>query len=240
MKKFIQSLELRRSDLFILLGLVAYVTFLLFGQLFMQYPNPNDVALPLWAAIIAFVLMIGFWGYYLYLEVYKNKEQYNLYLIGAFLFLMLLNVVVILVQPKLVVENVIVRYSETNPDSVGQTVTATIPVSATHKFVFISELIGAIMLIYIGLFVFPKRFKSVAFIKYLGYVLFIFLGVLILYGYIFEFKNYVGFFKYLLGIERPADKSIYSFTIKSFILHRNAYGMMMLVGIIFAIINRQR
>ncbi len=237
MKKFIQSLELRRSDLFILLGLVAYVTFLLFGQLFMQYPNPNDVALPLWAAIIAFVLMVGFWGYYLYLEVYKNKEQYNLYLIGAFLFLMLLNVIVILVQPKLVVENVIVRYSETNPDLVGQTVTATIPVSATHKFVFISELIGAIMLIYIGLFVFPKRFKSIAFIKYLGYVLFAFLGVLILYGYIFEFKNYVGFFKYLLGIERIEGQSIYYFTIQSFILHRNAYGMMMMVGIIFAIIN---
>ncbi len=236
MKKFIQSLELRRSDLFLLLGFLPYAIFLIFGQLFMQFTNPNEVALPLWAAIICFVVMIICWSYYLYLEVYLSKEKYNLIIASVFLFLMLLNVVTILVQPKLVTENVVIRYSELDPSSVGTIQTAIIPVSATHKFVFIGELIGTISFIYIGLFVFPKRFKSLLFIKYLGYALFAFLIVLIVYGYIKDFHQYVAFFKHIFNIDRT-DPDIYHKTVTSFIIHRNAYGMCMMLGIIFAFIN---
>ena len=75
MKKLIKSLELRRSDLFALLGLFPFAILLIFGQLFMQYPDPNDVALPLWAAIIVFLMMIGFWGYYLYEAVWNNMAK---------------------------------------------------------------------------------------------------------------------------------------------------------------------
>ena len=237
MKNFIKSLELRTSDLFLLIGFLAFIPFLIFGQLFMQYQDPNEVALPLWAIIICFILMIGCWGYYLYLEVYKNKDKYKLYIIAVFALLALLNVIAIAVQPATVVENVIVRFSETNPDSVGSVGQAVTNISATHKFLFISELVGVILFIYIGLFVFPKRFKSIQFIKYLGYALFVFLGVLILYGYIFEFKQYIGFIKYVLGIERIEGQSIYYFAIESFIIHRNAYGMCMMLGIVFAFIN---
>ena len=237
MKNFIKSLELRISDLFLLIGFLAFIPFLIFGQLFMQYQDPNEVALPLWAIIICFILMIGCWGYYLYLEVYKNKDKYKLYIIAVFALLALLNVIAIAVQPATVVENVIVRFSETNPDSVGSVGQAVTNISATHKFLFISELVGVILFIYIGLFVFPKRFKSIQFIKYLGYALFVFLGVLILYGYIFEFKQYIGFIKYVLGIERIEGQSIYYFAIESFIIHRNAYGMCMMLGIVFAFIN---
>ena len=237
MKKFIQSLELKISDLFLLIGFLAFIPFLIFGQLFMQYQNPSEVALPLWLAIICFVVMVGSWGYYLYLEVYLKKEKYNIYIISTFFVLALLNIVAIAVQPNLVVENVIVRFSEENPESVGTVAQAITYVSGMHKFVFIAELLGVISFVYIGLFVFPKRFKTLSFIKYLGYALFAFLGVLILYGYIFEYKDYIGFFKYVLGIERIEGQSIYYFTIESFIIHRNAYGMCMMLGIIFAFIN---
>ena len=237
MKNFIKSLELRLSDLFLLIGFLGLVVFLIFGQLFMQYEKPSEVALPLWVAIISFIIMIGCWSYYLYLEVYKKKESFSLIVIVAFALLALLNVIAIAVQPKLVVENVVVRYSEENPESVGTIVQAIINVSDTHKFIFISELIGVVAFIYIGLFVFPKRFKSISFIKYLGYALFVFLAVLILYSYIFEFKNYIGFFKYLLGIERKEGESIYYYAVESFIIHRNAYGMCMMIGIVFAFIN---
>ena len=178
MKNFIKSLELRRSDLFLLIGFLSFAIFLIFGQIFMQYQNPREVALPLWAAIICFVVMVGCWSYYLYLEVFKNKDKYNKWITWAFVIIGLLNVVAISVQPTRVVENVIVRYSETNPDSIGSIGQAIIEISGTHKFVFISELIGVVSFIYIGLFVFPKRFKSIQFIKYLGYALFVFLGVL--------------------------------------------------------------
>lgn len=238
MKNFIKKLELRRSDLMLLIGFIPFAIFLIFGQLFMQFPNPNDVALPLWAGIICFVVMVVCWGYYLYLEVYNSKEKYNLIVASIFLFLLLLNVIAILVQPKYVSENVVIRYvtEEMDPSLVGTTETVVTPVSDIHKFMFIGELVGTITFIYIGLFVFPKRFKSLVFVKYLGYALFAFLGVLILYGYIKDFHQYVAFFKHILNIDRT-DPDIYHKTVTSFIIHRNAYGMCMMLGIIFAFIN---
>ena len=239
MKKFIKSMELRRSDLFALLGLFPFAILLIFGQLFMQYPNPNDVAFPLWAAIIIFLMMIGFWGYYLYEEVWKKRGEFNklnTIVVATLCSLVLINIIAILVQPSMHVENVIVRYSIDNPDVVGTVIPLTLNVSIVHKVFFVFELIAAAMCIYIGLFVFPRRFKSLNFIKYLGYALFIFLGVLIIYGYIAEHNNYISFIKFVFGIERPEGANIYMYSVKSFILHRNAYGMMMMVGIIFAFI----
>ena len=236
MKNFIKSLQLRLSDLFLLLGFLPWAIFLIFGQLYMQFQNPNDVALPLWAAIVCFVVMIGCWSYYLYLEVYKSKDKYNLYIASAFLVLMLLNVITIVVQPEHLVENVIIRYSEANPELIGTSEWVPIYISNIHKFVFVCELVGTIIFIYIGLFVFPRRFTSLAFIKYLGYALFIFLLVLIVYGYIADFDKYVAFFKHILNIDRT-DPDIYHKTVVSFIIHRNAYGMCMMLGIIFAFIN---
>ena len=236
MKSFIKSLELRRSDLFLLLGFLPFAIFLIFGQLFMQFQNPSDVALPLWAGIVCLAVMVICWGYYLYLEVYLSKEKYNLYIAGAFLTLLLINIITIIAQPSLVHENVIIRYREDNPELVGQITEAIIQVSDVHKFMFIGELVGTIVFIYIGLFVFPRRFKSLLFIKYLGYALFAFLFVMIIYGYISDFDKYVAFFKHVLNIDRT-DPDIYHKTVTSFIIHRNAYGMCMMLGIIFCFIN---
>lgn len=230
MKNFIKSLKLRKSDLFLLLGFLPLTIFFIFGQLFMQFQNPNDVALPLWAAIVCLVIMVGSWAYYLYLEVYLKKDKFNLYIPAVFLFLLLLNVITILVQKDLHTTN-IVRYG----DITGSVLPVNVQVSTTHKLIFISEFIGTISFIYIGLFVFPRRISSLVFIKYLGYALFAFLLVLIVYGYIAEFDKYVSFFKYILNIDRSGD--IYHMTVISFIIHRNAYGMAMMLGIIFAFIN---
>ena len=236
MKNFIKSLQFRLSDLFLLIGFLPWAIFLIFGQLFMQFQNPSDVALPIWAAIPCFIVMIASWSIYLYLEVYRSKDKYNLYIASAFLVLILLNIITIAVQPSVVSENVIIRYREANPELIGTTTQAIINISNVHKFIFIAELTGTAIFIYIGLFVFPRRFTSLSFIKYLGYALFVFLLVLIVYGYIADFDKYVAFFKHILNIDRT-DPDIYHKTVVSFILHRNAYGMCMMLGIIFAFIN---
>ena len=235
MKNFIKSLQLRLSDLFLLIGFLPWAIFLIFGQLFMQFQDPSEVALPIWAAIPCFVVMIACWSIYLYLEVYRSKDKYNLYIAGAFLVLILLNIITIAVQPSLVSENVIIRYREENPELIGTVTQAIINISNIHKFIFIAELTGTAIFIYIGLFVFPRRFTSLSFIKYLGYALFVFLLVLIVYGYIADFDKYIAFFKHILNIDRSGY--IYDKTVVSFIIHRNAYGMCMMLGIIFAFIN---
>lgn len=242
MKNFIKSLELRWTDLAFVAGLIPFAILLIFGQLLMQHQDPTEVAIPLWAAILCFVAMLGCWGYYLYEEVWNKREQFNKLnsiVICALTTLVLINIIGIFVQPSLHVENVIVRMDyEFNGSTyvVGQVIPVILSISAFHKIFFTFELIAAALCIYIGLFVLPKRFTSVSFIKYLGYLFFIFAGVLIIYGYIAEFNKYIGFFKYVLNISRPEGSDIYHFTVQSFILHRNAYGMMMMIAVMFAFI----
>ena len=239
MKNFIKGLNLRLSDVLLLVGLVPFAVILIFGTIYMQFPDPSKVSLPMWAAILCFVALIGCWGYYIYKEVFLKKESFSklhFIVVAVLASLVLLNIIAIIAQPTYSLENVVIRYSSEQPETVGSVVPLVLHISSTHKVFFIFEVIAAALCIYIGLFAFPKRLKSISFIKYLGYVFFIFLAVLIVYGYIAEFDNYVGFFKYALGISRPEGKSIYNYTIQSFILHRNAYGMMMMVGIIFAFI----
>ena len=92
MKNFFKSIKFRLSDLFLALGFLPFAVILIFGQLFMQFQNPSDVAFPLWAAILCFVVMVISWSFYLYLEVYRSKEKYNLWIACACATLILLNI----------------------------------------------------------------------------------------------------------------------------------------------------
>ena len=109
-------------------GFLPFAVILIFGQLFMQFQNPSDVALPLWAAILCFAVMVIAWSFYLYLELFCCEEKYNLWIAGACATLILLNIIVILCQPNRVVENVIVRYRLDHPELIGTVETAIIHV----------------------------------------------------------------------------------------------------------------
>lgn len=236
MKKFIQSLELRLSDLFLFIGFLGFAIFLIFGQEFMQHQDPNEVVLPLWAAIIAMVVMIGAWIYYLYLEIYDRKIKFNQYIAITFLALILLNTLAIFVQPReSFVEN-IVRFSSVDETLIGTTSTAHLVVTPFHKFIFISEMVGVGMFTYIGLFIFPKRFKNTNFLEYFGYALYALIFVMIIYSYITEYTIYADFIKWILGIDRSNELML--LRVKSFVIHPNAFGMICMLGIIYCCIHQ--
>ena len=230
MKEFIKKLELRWSDLFLFVGFLGFAIFLIFGQEFMQQQDPSVVALPLWLGIICFIIMIGSWGVYLYLELYKRKTEFNKYIAFAFIGIVLLNVLAILVQPSNSVENVIIRINE-NEALVGTSMAANLVVTGTHKFIFISEYIGTGLFLYIALFLFSKRITNIKFIEYLGYALFGLIFVMIIYSYITEG------YKYVLGIDREHDLAN-EFSVISFVIHKNAFGMICMLGIVFCLINQ--
>ena len=236
MKNFIASLKLRRSDLFILLGFLAFIPFLIFGQLFMQYPNPDDVAFPLWAIIPCFIIAAVCWGYYIYDE-FKAGNAPHRYISYIAIFVAIIGVLGVMVQPSNFVENVVVRVSnaETGIEA-GMIETVSFKISSTHYVFFAMDVVLIIAFIYIGLFIFPKRFTNVTFIKFLGYGVFALIAALLVYSVIFEHANFIPFIQTLLGKGDP-DANIYDYALKSFIIHRNAYGMVLMIGIVFAFIN---
>ena len=233
LKQFITSLELRLSDLLFVIGFIPLAIFLIFGQLFMQYPNPDEVDLKLWAIIPLFIVLIGSWGAYIVLE-YRRGNKVNRYINAIFIFVALWGVIGILSQP---INHSIDMIKSTNEP--GDILNITMTISPTHYIFFVFDIISIVMLIYIGLFILPKRFGNITFIKYLGYAVIGLSIIVIFYSYIAEHANYIPFLKALFAgnITDGEPGSVYEYAVKSFIIHRNAFGMMMLIAIIMCFIN---
>lgn len=239
MKKFLKSLELRLSDLFLLIGFIPFAFFIVNGQVFMQHQDPSEVNFPLWAIMLCLAVMIPSWAIYLFLELKVNKVKFNKVIPIIFLILLIINIVAIWVQPGNFVETVMVKEDSWFNPPVGTYVDIQEHISIIHKLMFTGEVIGVAMFIYIALFVFSKRIKSVKFIEFLGYLLFIGIGVMLIYSYIVERDCYLASLKWLLGLDRTINIAVlnYQYAVKSFIINKNAFGMMCMLGIIFCFIN---
>ena len=232
-KEFITKLELRLSDLLFVVGFIPLAIFLVFGQLFMQYPNPDDVALKLWAIIPLFIILLASWGGYIFLE-YKRGNLPNRIVSIIFIFLAFWGVIGVLAQPSF--SSIDMIKSANNP---GDIFNIDFHISATHYVFFTFDIVAILILIYIGLFILPKRFTNITFIKYLGYAVIGLSIIVVLYSYIAEHANYIPFIKALLAGNTTDGEpgSVYDYAVKSFIIHRNAFGMMMMIGIVFCFIN---
>ena len=238
MKKFFASLQLRWSDFFLLLAAGSFALFVGVGQSFMDQMDLNEkMPLPIWIFALVGVLMIAFFGLYRYEELFSKKEPYNKKIIIVFASLILINLIAVFVQPNGGIEYVRVRYiDEGSSYVVGNLEPVPYDITWIHKFFFAFENIGMMLMIYSGLFVFPKRIKNLKFIELLGYIIFGVCFLMMIYSYITESKQYVDFIKYALGIDRSSGDIVYH-TVMSMFTHRNPLGMVYMLGIIFCYIN---
>ena len=237
-KEFLKLFKL--SDLFLAIGFVPFIFFLINGQELMQQSTGKiEVGFPIWIYIIFFVIIMVSWGYYLFFE-FKDGYKPKRYVTIIFIFLMFYSMLVVFIQPAHFSKEVICRVTnDANQELfpgivVGDTVTIEFTYDIYHYLFFAMYVTSIVVFIYIGLFIFPKRFTGVSFIKYLTYGFYIFLLILIISGYIMEYKNYLPFIQSLTSGDK---NSVIIYAVKSFIIHRNAYGMCMLMGIIFTCIN---
>lgn len=228
----IKNLKFRLSDLFLAIGFVCFGVFAIFGQLFMQQQDPANVALPLPAMIVTFVIGIGSFITYLFLEYKEGNFKLN-FIFLIFVFLAIFNTIVIACQPSEVSYNVVSKTDVLYP--VGTLVPVNVIISPIHKTMFAMEIILVCLFIYIGLFVFPKRFRSTKFIQILSRIIALGVFVVIVISFCMEGKQYIEFLKHLFNGTKLND--LLPYTVKSCVIHRNAYGMILLLGVIFAIIN---
>ena len=191
----------------------------------MQYPDPNMVNLSIPWIVVLFTILAVFWGIYIYLE-FKLGNNVNKYVSVIFIVLAIIGIIGVIIQPKQFIIDFTSMY--------GEDIHIEMEISNTHYLFFACDVFSILLFIYIGLFIFPKRFKKITIIKIIGYLVFIGCFALIIYSYIKENENY----KYLF--EALKSLNIYAFKyygVKSFIISQNAYGMMMMIGIIFCCIH---
>lgn len=233
MAKFIKSLNLRWSDLFLAIGFVCFALFTIFGQIFIQFQNPADVFFPLPAIIVTSLIGLGSWAIYLALEYKEGTFKLNFIFI-ILVFLALLNTIVIVCQPSEIYYDVLVR-AKNLPNPTGALIPVHITISSIHKVVFSMEIIFTCLLIYIGLFLFPKRIKSLTFLQVLTRLMILVIFITIVVSFCIEGKQYVEFIKHLANGTKLNDMEPY--TVKSYTPHRNGFGMVLLLGIIVAMID---
>ena len=215
----------RLSDLFLILGFIPMVVFLIFGPEFMQFPNPDDVALKMIWIIPCFAFLVICWGIYIYLELEKGNCVHRA-AIYIFIILMIIGMVGILTQSQ--------NFSINTYDLVGNPITVNTTLSDTHIMFFTSDIIAILLFVYISIFILPKRFSSVWPIKIFGYAIFFLCFTLTIHSYFIETAKYPAFFKALLECDEAGLGSNSTYSV---ILNQNSLGMVLLVGIIFCLIN---
>ncbi len=240
-KEFISSLKLRWSDLFLLIAAGSFAFFVGLSQTYMGEMDPAKLNIPNWIVIVLGVLMCASFGAYLYYELGVRKEKYNRYILMGVLSLILINTIVIMVQPEYSTQDVIVRYRpEDNPlpGVVGKSYSVLLYVSVIHRFFFMFELIGTLLLIYSAFFIFSKRITSLKFIEWLGYGILLVGVFLAIYSYATEAYKYIQLPKFLLDRIRGVERSdlLYDYTVQSFFDHRNPLGMTYMLCIIFCFV----
>ena len=223
-KDLIKSINFRLSDLFFIVGFIPLAVFLIFGQLFMQYPDPEAVELKLPAIISLFLVILISWSLYIYLE-YKRGNRVNKFITIIFLFLAIIGVIGIVIQPH--------NFEMDMVDFNGETHHVSLLISTTHYIFFSFDIVSILLLIYIGLFILPKRFTNMGIIKLIGYALFVLCLVLIIYSYIVEKDQYVLFIR---AVKELDGRTIKYVSMQSFIINPNAYGMTLMMGVMFCLI----
>ena len=210
-------IRFRWSDLFLLLGFLAFFVFMLFGQQYMYRQDPSVCILNIWAGTGVFLAGLAFFGIYLFLESKRGNLPHP-YLFALLFIVIFTGTISIFAQPT----------------SLEVFDGRIVELSIIHKFIFTYEMILIVLFIFSSYFVFSKRFPSYkTSLLSISYATFIFLLVVAIYSYIKESSCFPDFFKVLFGYVEGRE---YPPMIKSFLLNSNAVGMAMLIGVMLCYI----
>lgn len=215
----------RLSDLFLIIGFVPWALFLVWGQDYMQFPDPSLANTKPAIFVPLFLLLLLSWSIYIYLE-HDKKHYINRYAVYIMIVLMVTGVIAILSQSK---EFVLDTY-----DIAGNPKTVSVSLSDTHILFFTMETIALCLFVYIGVFILPTRFNSIWLIKIFGYLVFATCFALATYSYIYEIDKFLPFLK---AIGELNASGIFANITVSFTPNPNTVGMLYLVGMIFCFIN---
>lgn len=215
----------RLSDLFLIIGFVPWALFLVWGQDYMQFPDPEMANTKPAIFVPMFLLLLISWSIYIYLE-HEKKHYINRYAIYISIVLMITGVIGILIQTK---DFIIDTY-----DLAGNPKIVTVTLSDTHILFFSMETIALCLFVYVGVFIFPTRFNSIWLIKIFGYLVFATCFAMAIYSYIFEMDKFLPFLKALGDLDASAMNANITM---SFTPNANTVGMLYLVGMIFCFIN---
>ena len=223
MSKFFKSLRL--SDFLLVLGVGAFIGMLVPGYEAMAKNDVVHLAMPLWLNIILFFTMVLFYGLYILRE--RKKEVYNIhkYLRVLFVVVLTISLIVILTQPESI------DFVITAKRPVIQTIDLSVPLSFGTKMFMCMQIFGILSTIYLLIFNYSKRIKSINFIHILAVIFILLILASIAWTFVKEVAHYPGFIKALFAKELEVSE-VGRNAIKSFYLNKNMYAIILFLGLL--------
>ena len=225
--RFLRSLELRWSDLFLLVFVVSGLFVCVESYSLASTVNPS-ATLPLWLIIGLVVLSNATLIVYCFFELKKESVKYVAIVLGVFLVVLVAQMVTLCLFPN---TSCIVFDSYS-----GQKVQVITQITDRVKVVYFFGFVYQVAIFYIGVYLFPKRVKNVHFVINLIYVFYVVFLFLLLFSLFAETNNYGNLSKSIF-----ADGNlnhIEDLGIKSIMSHRNVYAFILETIIFLSLINK--
>lgn len=218
----------RLSDIFLVCWLLFGILLFLEQYRFIYYSSADllEFSKPFFIFVIYFVLMISSLILYLIFELKNQKTKTNIALLFLLFFIIISQLESILLSPN----NITLYLLSTRGDDFLVSATFNTQVKLIHFFtaVFI------ITTIFIGVFIFSKRFNNIKVVSYAIYVLYLLALVSFIYSLIHD--DYITLFKILTLIERPT-LPLKWYCPESFYGNPNTYGMLLEVCFYLSFVN---
>lgn len=238
LKNYVIGLELRWSDLFLLVGFLLSLPFFVFVWQFMTTANPDEILFKPWMIVTCFLLIVVSWGLYFFLEIRKGNLKANTFT-WLFIFFLFMGVISVIVQPAhqeisvtaRLVNNITQQYYP--GINVGDAALVVTDISSTHYLFFAFTSVILTTLFFIVFIVFPKRIKSLNVLYLTAVIVFVLMLVLTFYSYIAEHAKYGPFLKALFTGDIDG---VYNNSMMSFATHRVTYAKYLMGGMVFALI----
>ena len=238
-KSYFRSPKLCKSDFFLIFGFLFFVPFAAFSWKFMVTSDLSLIFFNNRMIITCFSISLTCWVIYFVFEAKNGRLKNNIFT-WLFVFFTIASLVSVLVQPTNSVIDVLVRkVSKLNEKlypgiEVGNTITISTTISLTHRLFFACASILIPTIIFIILFVLPKRITNIHFLSAIGIIVLAFILIVTTYSYAAEKDKYVPFVKAL--INGNIDE-MYAIGISSFLVQRVPYGACLMMALMFALVN---
>ena len=236
---YLKSIHLTLSDLFLIFGFLFFIPFAAFSWKFMVTSDPLQIPFNNRMIITCFLISAICWGIYFVFEAKKGRLKNNVFT-WLFVFFTIASLVSVLIQPTDTIVNVLVRkITKLNEKlypsiEVGNIITISTNISFTHRLFFACASVLIPTIVFIILFVLPKRITNIRFLSVVGIIVLLFILIVTIYSYASEKDKYVPFVRAL--INGNIDE-MYAIGICSFLVQRVPYGACLMLGLMFALVN---
>jgi len=238
-KHYFTSFKLCVSDYFLFFGFLFFIPFAAFSWKFMVTSNPSLIFFNDQMIITCFTITAICLGFYFFFEA-KQKRLKNEWFLWLFVFFTISSLVSVLIQPTNSIVHVTVKkIEELNKKiypgiEIGDIITVTTHISSTHRLFFACSSILIPSIIFIILFILPKRINSIKFIVVITVIVSVFIICLTFYSYIFEFNKYRPFLKNMIA---GNVEGMYAYAMTSFLVQRVPYGACLMMGLMFFLVS---